>query len=102
MAITLPNGYTMTSTFFEDFQIADKFGVKGVEETFENAFNSWKCNHVYLTELAIVMSNNSIMHYVHGHMELSKTYTELYRKIDTYCMDNLKSEELQFYLKATD
>lgn len=99
--ITLPNGYEMQTTFFMDFRIAEEFGVEGVRETFNNAFKSWKHNHVYLTELAIVMSNNSIAHY-ESNKELSETYTKLYYQVDQYCMDNLKGKELEFYIKTTD
>lgn len=99
--ITLPNGYTMQTTFFMDFQIAEAFGVEAVKETFENAFKNWKTNYIYLTELAIVMSNNSIAHY-DTNKELSKVYTQLYYRVDQYCMDNLKNDALDFYLKTTD
>ena len=78
--ITLPNGYTMETTFFMDFHIAEEFGPKAVEETFNNAFKSWKYNHIYLTIL----------------------YTELYHKVDEYCMNNLKNDALDFYLRITD
>lgn len=99
--ITLPNGYTMTTTFFMDFRIAEEGGIEAVKDTFENAFKSWKHDHVYLTELAIVMSNNSIAHY-DTNKELSRVYTQLYYRIDQYCMDNFKGAELDFYLRTTD
>ena len=99
--MTLPNGYTMTTTFFEDFDIAERFGVEAVKETFKTSFENWKYNPVYLTELAIVMSNNSIAHY-DTNRELSMTYTELYNKVDDYCMNNFNGKSLEFYLKTTD
>lgn len=101
MNITLPNGYQMTTTFFQDFGIAEAFGLNAVEDTFENAFNSWKHDYVYLTELAIVMSNNSIAHY-NSNRELAFLYSDLYHKVDNYCMNKLKGEALNFYLRATD
>ena len=101
MGLILPNGYEMQTTFFEDFTIAEAFGVEAVEETFNNAFKNWQFNHIYLTELAIVMSNNSIKW--HGkNLELSCKYSDLYWKVDGYCMKNLKNDALEFYLKATD
>lgn len=99
--MTLPNGYEMQTTFYEDFCIADAFGIEAVKDTFENAFKNWKTNYIYLTELAIVMSNNSIAHY-DTNKELSKVYTNLYYRVDQYCMDNLKNDALDFYLKTTD
>lgn len=101
MAVKLPNGYEMTTTFFEDFRIAEAFGLDAVKETFNNAFKSWQFNHVYLTELAIVMSNYSIAHY-DNNKELSDLYTKLYYEVDQYCMDNLKNSALEFYLRTTD
>jgi hypothetical protein len=101
MTVKLPNGYEMTTTFFEDFRIAEAFGLDAVKETFNNAFKNWQFNHVYLTELAIVMSNYSIAHY-DNNKELSDLYTKLYYEVDQYCMDNLKNSALEFYLRTTD
>jgi hypothetical protein len=84
-----------------DFRIAEEFGIEAVKDTFENAFKNWKTNYIYLTELAIVMSNNSIAHYA-TNKELSKVYTNLYYRVDQYCMDNLKNDALEFYLRTTD
>jgi len=84
-----------------DFRIAEEFGIDAVKDTFENAFKNWKTNYIYLTELAIVMSNNSIAHY-DTNKDLSKVYTQLYYKVDQYCMDNLKNDALDFYLRITD
>lgn len=99
--ITLPNGYTMVSTFFMDFRIAEEGGKEAVIDTFNIAFKGWKHNHIYLTELAIVMSNNSIAHW-DTNKELSDVYTKLYYRVDQYCMDNLKGKELEFYIRTTD
>lgn len=101
MAITLPNGYTMETTFFMDFGIAEAFGKDAVIETFNNAFKNWKTNYIYLTELAIVMSNKACMWYGKDN-DMSLAYTELYHKIDDYCMNNLKNDALAFYIKVTD
>jgi len=99
--MTLPNGYEMQTTFFMDFRIAEEGGKEAVIETFNNAFKGWQHNYVYLTELAIVMSNNSIAHY-DTNKELSNVYTNLYYRVDQYCMDNLKGIELEFYIRTTD
>lgn len=101
MAITLPNGYKMTTTFFEDFTIAEKFGANGIKQTFENSFKCYKYNHVYLTELAIVMSNKSCWWYEKNN-DFMMMYAEYYRIVDEWCMNNLKEDELTFYLNATD
>ncbi len=42
-----PNGYELTTTFWEDFSIADVFGTKAIRDTFNRAFEEWKTNYVY-------------------------------------------------------
>lgn len=44
-------GYEQKTTFWMDFSIADKFGIAAIKDTYKRAFNAWKGNHVYLTEL---------------------------------------------------
>ena len=51
-----PNGYKFVSTFPSDFTIADKFGESAIRDTFNRAFNEWKSNYVYLTELVISLN----------------------------------------------
>ena len=54
--MTLPNGYEMTTTFMRDFDIADMFGENAIKDTFKRAFNEWKENYVFLTELVISLN----------------------------------------------
>lgn len=35
-------GYDLMTTFWEDFSIADKYGVPGIKDTYKRAFNEWK------------------------------------------------------------
>ena len=46
------------TTFWMDFTIADRFGINDVKDTFKRAYEEWKDNYVYLTELEIVMNWN--------------------------------------------
>ena len=41
-------GYKPISTIYEDFSIADGFGVEAVKETFNKVFNEWKNDYKYL------------------------------------------------------
>lgn len=36
------NGYDLITTFWEDFSIADKYGIAGVKDTYKRAFSEWK------------------------------------------------------------
>lgn len=101
--MTLPNGYELQSTFWQDFSVADFFGANAVKDTFNRAFNEWKTNHVYLTELVVVLNWKIWQHYEkNGSCELSMLYNKLWEQADIYARENLKNEELNFFLRITD
>ena len=97
-----PNGYKMVSTFPSDFTIADKFGENAIRDTFNRAFNEWKSNYVYLTELVISLNWKIWEHYEKGNQEIAKVYNELWEQADNYACENLKGEELSFFYRVTD
>ena len=99
--MTLPNGYTMTTTFIQDFQIANSFGESAVRDTYKRAFNEWKDNYVYLTELVISL-NLMIWALYETNESLARVYNELWEEADAYACDNLKGEELSFFFRITD
>lgn len=96
-----PNGYEMQTTFVEDFMLADIFGISAVEDTFERAFNEWKDNYVYLTELVIAL-NWGIWRNYQKYEPLARVYNKLWEKADAYAQENLKGEELSFFYQVTD
>lgn len=95
------NGYELTTTFWEDFSIADRFGIPAVKDTFKRAFNEWKSNYVYLTELVLVLNWKIWQHY-ETNEKLARVYNDLWEKADGYACDNLKGEELKFFFRTTD
>jgi hypothetical protein len=99
--MTLPNGYTLTTTFFEDFQIANLFGESAVRDTYKRAFKEWKDNYVYLTELVIAL-NLMIWALYETNEPLAKVYNELWAEADEYACNNLKGDELSFFYRTTD
>ena len=96
------NGYDVQTTFYSDFTIADHFGVDAVKDTYERAFESWKSNIVYLTELSLVLNHLCWYHYSKNNHELSRLYDELWRTIDCWCVENLEGEDAEYYFKITD
>lgn len=99
--MTLLNGYKMQTTFIEDFIIADPFGAAAVRDTYRRAFNEWKNNYVYLTELVIAL-NYGIWRNYEKNEPLARVYNELWGKADHYALSHLKGEELKFFLNVTD
>ena len=51
------NGYELQTTFWNDFSIADRFGLSAVQDTFNRAFEEWKEDYKYLTELVLVLNH---------------------------------------------
>ena len=95
-------GYTPITTFWEDFSIADGFGISSIKDTYTRAFNEWKGYYKYLTELAMVLNHKSWEHYDYDNIQISETYVELFRKVHEYALNTLKGDELQYYLSTTD
>ena len=105
------------TTFWNDFTIADAFGLNAIQDTFNRAFEEWKTNTEYLTELVIVLNHkiwewwdesnalskwdNSTSQYVKFN-DYSKLYNDLWEQADAYALDNLKGDDLQYFLEITD
>ena len=97
----LPNGYELETTFWMDFSIADAFGLGAIEDTFNRAFNEWKDNYIYLTELVIVLNHKIWQHY-ESNDAYAELYNELWKKADLYACENLKGDELIHFYEITD
>lgn len=94
-------GYKQITTFFQDFSIADNFGINAIKDTYKRAFNEWKSNYKYLTELVMVL-NWKIWEHNEKNEEYAKVYNELWEKTDAYACENLKGEELSYFYSTTD
>ena len=94
-------GYQPKTTFWMDFSIADKFGIDAVKDTYKWAFESWKSDVVYLTELAMVL-NWKIWEHYEKNEALTEVYQDLWTKADVYAMENLTGNDLDYYLRTTD
>lgn len=90
------NGYDLITTFWEDFSIADKYGIAGVKDTYKRAFSEWKDDYKFFTELTLVLNHKIWQHYK-SNRELAALYDRLWREADEYAMNNFKGEELDYY-----
>ena len=97
----MSNGYEMKTTFWEDFTIADAFGVSAIDDTYNRAFNGWKHDYVYITELSLVLNWKMFQWYEKDDSKY-QIYYDLYTKLDAWCMDNLRNSELIYYIDTTD
>ena len=94
-------GYVPKTTFYTDFSIADQFGTSAIQDTYHRAFESWKSNIEYLTELVMVL-NWKIWRWHEHNDEYAHLYDKLWKQADQYCMDNLKGSDLTYYIQTTD
>lgn len=95
-------GYTTITTFWDDFSIADAYGIRAIKNTYERSFNDWKDDYQYLTELVMVLNWKLWYHYENGNEEYAKLYNELWKEADMYAMDNLQGNELSYFIATTD
>lgn len=95
-------GYDCITTFWEDFSIADVFGMNAVKDTFDRAFKEWRSDYKYLTELVIVLNHRCWMHFNKGNDKYSELYKDLFYKAKNYAEENLTGEEYDYYWRITD
>jgi hypothetical protein len=93
--------YNYKTTFFNDFTIADMFGIEAVKDTYKRAFAEWKDNVEYITELTIVLNHKIWQHY-ETNEPLARVYDKLWRELDTWCCENLKGKDLEYFYQTTD
>lgn len=95
-------GYNTITTFWDDFSIADAYGIRAIKNTYERSFNDWKDDYQYLTELVMVLNWKLWYHYENGNEGYARLYNELWKEVDMYAMDNLHGDELSYFIETTD
>ena len=98
-------GYTPQTTYWEDFSIAEPFGIAAIKDTALAAFNGCKDNYIWLTELIMVLNHKS-WYWHQKNNELMELYAELYYKYDEKAIDYLEKnygeEELRYFFRTLD
>ena len=94
-------GYKPMTTFWQDFSIADNFGIDAIKDTFDRAFKEWKTNYKYLTELVLVLNHKCWQHYEIDNKK-ARLYNKLYEDANDYAITHLKDVELEYYFKTID
>lgn len=84
-----------------DFSVADAFGTSAVTDTFKRAFEEWKGNYKYLTELVMVLNHKIWQWFEKMQLWLPCT-NDFWEIADQYALNNLKGEELDYFYRVTD
>ena len=103
-------GYKPCTTFWQDFSIADVFVLNGMEpDAVQDTHNrSWPMVKEMalgikgLTEYVMVLNWKCWEHHGKDNGKLCKLYQDLYYETHHWALDNLKGEELEYYLDTTD
>ncbi len=91
-----------STTFWSDFSIADAFGTAAIRDTFNRAFGEWKSDYRYLTDLVMVLNHKIWQHYEAGRMEVARLYNDLWETAEGYAYNNLKGDELHYFIRVLD
>lgn len=94
-------GYEEKTTFWMDFSIADRFGLDAIKDTYKRAFREWNYNAKYIVELCMVL-NWKIWQYYETNEPIARLYDSLWRELDNWCFENLKGEDLSYFLRVRD
>ncbi len=98
--------YKYITTFWDDFSIAEKFGLDAINDTAFRAFYAWRDNIAYLTELIMVLNHKCWYWYEQHEDNLASLYSELYYKYDERVLNYLEEkddkEAIHYYLSTLD
>lgn len=95
-------GYTPKTTFYDDFSIADRFGIAAVKDTYKRGLKTAKfCGYEYLTEFVMALNWKIWEHYGHNNA-LAEVYNDLWEKADEIARTTLQGEELVYFYSTTD
>ncbi len=97
-------GYECITTYWEDFSIAEKFGINAVKDTFKRALLN--TDYKMMTELVMVLNHKLWKWYKEEQngwpFGFAELYDELYRKCDEICCNTFNKEQLAYYYRVTD
>lgn len=98
--------YKYFTTFWSDFSIAERFGTGAIEDTAMRAFEEWKSDTKYLTELVMVINHKCWDHYEQKHTELSRLYGDMYYEYYDKALDYLSAnggqEDVSYFIRTLD
>ena len=95
-------GYEPQTTFYEDFSIADAFGISAVKDTYKRGLETAESlGYIYLTEFVMAL-NWKIWEHYKDNEPLARVYNDLWDKASKIAQTTLKGDELSYYYRTTD
>lgn len=90
-----------STTFWQDFSIAEAFGFPAVTDTYRQAFTEWRHDYRYLTDLVMTL-NHKIFQWYEKDEDLARLYNTLWEEASSWAEENLTGEALSYYYRLTD
>ena len=95
-------GYEPQTTFYEDFSIADMFGISAIKDTYKRGLETCKAlGYIYLTEFVMALNWKIWEHYQHND-RVARVYNDLWMDACEIATTTLQGEELSYYYRTTD
>ena len=88
------------NTFWKDFSIADCFGNKAIQETYDNC-QGFKSDATMWAKFSIVL-NHKGWQWAETDETRAKLYIKLWEQADLYAMEHFKGDDISTYLRITD
>lgn len=103
-------GYEPKTTFWDDFSIADLYGLGAIHDTFRRAFREWQNNVTYVAELALVLNHKGCFYYAaaerYGNDErldaIAQVYFAMYHAVNDYAKKHFKDDDAEYYFRVID
>lgn len=95
-------GYKPITTFYEDFSIADNFGLSAIKDTYKRGLETAKSmGYEYLTEFVMVLNWKILEHYDRRE-QYANLYNDLWEQASEVAVTTLTGDELTYYYQTTD
>lgn len=93
-------GYDVQTTYWEDFSIAERFGMAAIKDTYRRALLN--TDYKMMTELTMVLNHKLWNHYEKGNKLLAELYNDLWKDCDNRCCNTFNKEQLAYFYRVTD
>lgn len=105
-------GYKPMTTFWSDFEIAERFGLEAIKDTYRRASREWADVVEYFTELVMVLNWKLWEHYELAtdgdmgpgaiHMAYAHLYNDLWSEADRFACEHYEGDDLDYFYRTTD
>lgn len=98
--------YEYFTTFWQDFDVAENYGEKAIKDTAKRAFDEWKDDVKYLTELVMIINHKCWDFYYKGANRMSELYDDMYYEYYDKALDYLEEkgneDDISYFIRTLD